>query len=162
MRITTVIGAAILVVIVAVVVVLSLPANEEVTEEAELESESDDMPPGSGQFFQQIPIDQEPSPSPAAQPSSVSGNISISMSEMGFSPTSVSISAGDEVTFVNDGQAAHWPASDVHPTHAILSGFNAKRGLATGEAYSYVFAVAGTWQCHDHLMPQYKCEIIVK
>lgn len=162
MRNTTIIGVALIVIIVAVVVILSLPVDKDaadVVEEVERESELDTSLPGSGQFFQQIPAGEGPSVSPTPLPSPASAAVTISLSETGFSPAAVTIAAGTTVTFVNDGQAAHWPASAVHPTHDLLPGFDAKRGLATGETYSYTFMAAGRWGCHDHLMPQYTCAV---
>lgn len=86
----------------------------------------------------------------------------ISMTDMGFVPNSVTVEAGTEVTFVNDGQALHWPASDLHPTHELLAGFDAGQGLNTGESYSYTFKDAGTWKYHDNLFPNLGGEIIVE
>jgi len=86
----------------------------------------------------------------------------ISMTDLGFFPSSVSVAVGSKVTFVNDGQAMHWPASDPHPDHGGLPGFDAGEGVATGDAYSYIFKKVGTWGFHDHLQPDYKGEIVVE
>jgi plastocyanin len=91
-----------------------------------------------------------------------SEEVMISMSEVGFNPSTVTIPAGTTVTFVNDGQGPHWPASAVHPTHQVLPGFDARRGLATGETYSYTFGQPGTWSMHDHLNPSTTGQIIVQ
>jgi len=104
-----------------------------------------------GQFIQQEPVDSAPS-----------GDVIISMTDTGFVPDEVIIAAGDTVTFVNDGQALHWPASDVHPTHEVLPEFDAKRGLATGETYSYIFDETGVWNFHDHLRASYTGTITVE
>lgn len=77
--------------------------------------------------------------------------VTITIDEQGFTPANVVIAAGTTVTFVNNGQAKHWPASDIHPTHQILPEFDSKRGLATGETYSYTFTEVGEWNMHDHL-----------
>lgn len=77
----------------------------------------------------------------------------ISMTDTGFSPATVTVPAGTAVTFVNNGQGSHWPASDVHPTHEMLPGFDSRRALTTGEQYSFTFAERGTWRFHDHLRP---------
>lgn len=100
------------------------------------------------------------SPSPGA--GTTQSGATIFITDSGFSPASVTVSAGSTVTFVNDGQAMHWPASDVHPTHQVLPGFDAKRGLSTGETYSFTFAKAGSWACHDHLNPTFRCTITVQ
>ncbi|MEX1112358.1 MAG: cupredoxin domain-containing protein [Candidatus Andersenbacteria bacterium] len=96
----------------------------------------------------------------ATEPTSQEATIRIS--ETGFSPTQLTVAAGTTVTFVNDGQALHWPASDLHPTHTALPGFDAKRGLPTGETYSYTFTEVGTWRFHDHLNPQETGTVVVE
>ncbi len=87
---------------------------------------------------------------------------SISMDEVGFDPSELTIPVGTTVVFLNNGQAPHWPASDPHPTHTDLSAFDAKKGLATGESFSYTFTEAGTYGIHDHLNPKAKGTIIVE
>ncbi len=46
-----------------------------------------------------------------------------------------------------------WPASNDHPSHTIYPGFDALKGLAYGETYSFVFNIIGVWKYHDHLNP---------
>lgn len=87
--------------------------------------------------------------------------ITVSVTDTGFEPSEVTIVAGTTVTFVNNGQAEHWPASDVHPTHEVLPEFDSKRGLTTGETYSYTFTEPGTWSMHDHLRPSSTGTVIV-
>jgi len=86
----------------------------------------------------------------------------IEMTDSGFLPEDVTIGAGETITFINNGQAAHWPASDVHPTHEILPEFDSRAGLATGEEYSYTFAEPGVWHFHDHLFPQFPGTVTVQ
>ena len=89
-------------------------------------------------------------------------DVVVSVDETGFTPASVTVAKGTIVTFVNNGQAPHWPASDPHPTHTALSGFDSDKGLATGETYSFVFDVEGTWGYHDHLDPRLTGTVIVE
>lgn len=100
-----------------------------------------------------------PSPTTAASP--VAG-VTISMDETGFTPKTVTVEAGTTVTFVNNGQAPHWPASALHPTHQVLPGFDALRGLATGETYSFTFEKVGSWNYHDHLNPKLFGTVVVE
>ena len=67
-----------------------------------------------------------------------------------LSVASLEIGQGDTVKFVNQDSAPHWPASDPHPTHTICPGFDALRGLATGQSYSYTFDKITTCPFHDH------------
>lgn len=78
----------------------------------------------------------------------------IEITSAGFDPSTLTISVGDIITFINKDTAPHWPASTVHPTHCEYKGcgvFDAKKGLAQGEPYSIVFDLAGNWKYHDHL-----------
>lgn len=70
-----------------------------------------------------------------------------------FAPKEVTINAGETVTWVNDTQDFFWPASDVHPTHELLSSLDARKPLKPEKAYSYTFTKPGAWTFHDHLNP---------
>src|SRR3989338_3951295 len=105
--------------------------------------------------------------------SNVNGN-TIEMTSDGFSHGTLTIKAGDTVTFINKDSGQHWPASAVHPTHAAYDGtslsehcpdgnsFDACRGLENGEEYSYKFEKTGTWKYHDHLRPGQAGTIVVQ
>lgn len=86
----------------------------------------------------------------------------IAMDETGFEPKTITVKSGTAVTFVNNGQAPHWPASALHPTHQVLPGFDALRGLATGESYTYTFKQVGSWNYHDHLNLEFSGTVIVE
>lgn len=68
-----------------------------------------------------------------------------------FSPRTLTITSGETVTFVNNSKQQMWVASDPHPQHTNLSGFDALRGYGAGQSYSYTFTKAGNYQFHDHL-----------
>ncbi|QQG42757.1 MAG: hypothetical protein HYW15_00865 [Candidatus Giovannonibacteria bacterium] len=70
-----------------------------------------------------------------------------------FSPPEVKIKRGGKVTWTNKGSRQVWPASAVHPTHLVYPGFDALKGLNTGENYSFTFEKAGEWAYHNHLNP---------
>lgn len=91
----------------------------------------------------------------------------ITHADSGYSPQAVTIKKGAAVTFKNESANATWPASAMHPTHTVYPGsgldkcgtgeqstiFDACRGLATGESWSFKFDNAGSWKYHDHLTP---------
>lgn len=109
------------------------------------------------------PADSSPMPTAASSPAATTAKkVTISIEDTGFTPETVTVPGNSTVTFINNGQAAHWPASDDHPTHNILSGFDAERGLATGESYSFTFTKTGTWEYHDHLAPRVTGQIVVE
>ncbi len=99
----------------------------------------------------------------------------IKVTSSGFSPKDLEINKGDIVLFLNEGSSKSWPASDVHPTHTVYpnSGiskcgtveeeniFDACKGLANGESYSFTFNEIGTWTYHDHLKPYVGGTIVV-
>ena len=80
----------------------------------------------------------------------------------GFRPSSLTISVGDTVQFVNEGTRNHWPASGVHPTHNICKGFDALRELQPGESYEHTFNEAKTCPMHDHLNLSITGSIVVE
>lgn len=99
-------------------------------------------------------------PSPAASPASAGASISIT--DTGFSPATLTVPANTTVTFTNNGQGSHRPASDPHPVHTGLVGFDAGRALSTGETYSFTFTQPGTWGFHDHPNPLRRGSIVVQ
>ena len=91
--------------------------------------------------------------------------VTITNTDAGFSPSPVTISVGDTVEFKNASSADFWPASAAHPTHTVYPGsdikkcgtaeqsgiFDACRGLATSESFTFTFNEVGIWRYHDHL-----------
>jgi plastocyanin len=100
----------------------------------------------------------------------------IEMTDAGFSPSILTISVGDTVTFVNKGSEEHWPASAVHPTHTVYPDsniekcgtseeskiFDACRGVAPDASYKFTFYEKGSWGYHDHLNAGLFGKIIVE
>nr|AIF06775.1 Plastocyanin [uncultured marine group II/III euryarchaeote KM3_195_B08] len=88
----------------------------------------------------------------------------------GFNPNSLTVSAGDAVSFVNQDSSKHWPASDVHPTHGtypesggcIGSTFDSCAGLEQNENYLFTFDEVGSWSYHDHLNPSLTGKVVVE
>jgi plastocyanin len=79
-----------------------------------------------------------------------------------FEPNFLIVNQGEKVVFRNADGAAHWPASNVHPTHGIYPEFDAKRGLTPNGDWVFRFDRAGIWRYHDHLNPILKGTISVK
>lgn len=100
-----------------------------------------------------------PSVSPTA---ATTTSAAVNMSDTAFSPATLTVAVGTTVTFTNNGQGNHWPASVPHPVHTGLAGFDAKAPLATGESYSFTFTKAGTFGYHDHLNPSLRGTITVQ
>lgn len=156
----------IIVIIVAAFLVMRQPDNSAISpvttsmeEEGEAEQLNLEVPSTVG--------DAVTTESPAATPDQTSETETVSadvitITDTGFTPAALTVPVNTTVTFTNNGQGAHWPASAPHPTHTGLPGFDAKRGLATGESYSYTFTKVGTWPFHDHLNPRLTGSVTVE
>ena len=68
-----------------------------------------------------------------------------------FSPETLTVKKGTEVTWVNKDTGPCWIASDPHPIHNGYSGFDAGRGIKQDETYKFTFSRVGTFSYHDHL-----------
>ena len=70
----------------------------------------------------------------------------------GFSPSSISISGGQSVIWVSVASGLARVASDPHPTHGGLPGFESG-DLSMGQEYKFTFSQAGNWGYHNHWTP---------
>lgn len=75
----------------------------------------------------------------------------ITRTDNGFQPDTITIKKGDTVLFNSTAKNFYWPASDIHPTHGIYPEFDPKRPIAPDETWSFKFDRVGTWRFHDHL-----------
>lgn len=91
-----------------------------------------------------------------------SGGTVVRMSRNSFEPPVITVDRGETVRFRNESGADKWPASDVHPTHELLGGFDARRAVLDGGSWSYRFRQTGRWTYHDHLTPQVKGLVVVR
>lgn len=89
------------------------------------------------------------------------GNV-VEITDNGFEPSTLTINAGDTVKFENKRSDDAWPASDVHPTHQLYPGFDAKKPLLSGDSYSFTFTKTGSWGYHNHLEPDVHGTIVVE
>lgn len=107
--------------------------------------------------------------------SMVVGNFSVSITENGYEPRELTIKKGSTVTWTNNSSKANWPATAQHPTHTKYPGsdiqkcgtdeqgaiFDACKGLANGESFSFTFNEAGQWPYHEHVEAKTFGKIIV-
>ena len=70
-----------------------------------------------------------------------------------FHPARLDIAVGTSVVFMNQSERPVWPASNIHPTHAILSTFDPLEAIWPGESWTYLFERGGYWRYHNHLEP---------
>ncbi len=86
----------------------------------------------------------------------------ISYTDKGFSPSSIEVSVGTKVTFINQSGGLMRVASAAHPTHQALPGFDQLTAEPNGVSYEYTFTKAGTWEYHNHLNPGMRGLVTVK
>lgn len=67
-----------------------------------------------------------------------------------FVPAELTVKVGETVVWVNRDAELHWVASNPHPTHTGLSGFDARGEMRQGETFSFTFRTAGAYGYHDH------------
>jgi plastocyanin len=89
-------------------------------------------------------------------------NYSVSYTDQGFSPATVTINNGDSVTWTNNSTNRMWVASDPHPTHTDLPGFDEKTAVAAGGSWTYTFIVSGSHGYHNHTNPSIKGTVVVQ
>lgn len=101
--------------------------------------------------------DETPTPtasvSASATPAPKAVLHTVRLTANGVEPKTLTIRAGDSVSFTNDGNTDFWPASDPHPSHTLCPGFDARRSLASGDMYTLAFTSARTCTYHNHLDP---------
>lgn len=85
----------------------------------------------------------------------------VTYSDTGFAPSPTTVKVGTVVTFVNESSGTMWVASDPHPTHTLLPGFDELKSVAKSGTYEYTFAKVGTWTYHNHMNPRVKGTVVV-
>ncbi len=86
----------------------------------------------------------------------------VTYTDAGFAPQVLRIQQGKTVQFRNDSTGKLRVASDPHPFHTALPGFDAGRDFAPGETYVYTFTQAGSWGYHNHLKSTDQGTIVVE
>lgn len=103
-------------------------------------------------------------------------SLTVTYTDQGFSPKSLTVMAGDTVRFVNNSSHGMWVASASHPTHTQYDGtslaqhcasgatpsFDACKAIAVGASYSFTFAKAGTFMYHNHVQTSDTGSIVVQ
>jgi plastocyanin len=75
----------------------------------------------------------------------------VTRTQNGYEPKEITIKKGEVVLWKNESKDYHWPASDLHPTHAIYSEFDPLKPVGPGQDWAFQFNQAGTWKYHDHI-----------
>jgi hypothetical protein len=89
-------------------------------------------------------------------------HMTVTATDDGYRPPRVAVKLGTTVTFVNKGTRDRWPASNIHPTHAIYPEFDPGRPVPPGGSWSFAFQQRGLWHFHDHVDPHLGGSITVE
>lgn len=73
----------------------------------------------------------------------------VTITERGVAPATVTIKKGDSVTWTNQDKAAHRLVLTTPNLPQEVEGFGSDEPLATGETYSFIFEVSGTYTYED-------------
>ena len=77
--------------------------------------------------------------------------VSVSRIGGGFSPSSVTINAGDQIRWTNNSSGTTDPSSDPHPTHTDYPDLNGSPIPKNQSRTTVSLTSVGTWGYHDHL-----------
>jgi plastocyanin len=83
---------------------------------------------------------------------------SVSISKGGFTPATIKIKKGQDITWTNDDNQPHQIAGD----EGSPSGFKSNEALNKGDSYSFTFEESGTYHYHDSPSVENKGVIVVE
>ena len=92
-------------------------------------------------------------PAPPGSPSDPpSATTTITITSSGVSPRAITVAPGSRVTFVNNDNRPHEPASDPHPTHGSCPPIDQIGTIGAGQSRaSGNMNTPGVCRFHDHL-----------
>lgn len=85
----------------------------------------------------------------------------ITYSDSGFSPSSITVKSGDVVTIKNTSSNELQLDSDPHPIHTDDTDLNVGT-VTTGQSQTFTVSKKGTFGYHNHLNPSDKGEIVIQ
>ena len=118
---------------------------------------------------------QNPSPTVNSQ----AAEVQVIYTNEGFTPNIVTVKVGTTVAWVNRSSRPMWIASDPHPSHTGLPGFDQQGIIIPGASflapffapqasahgpsmYEYTFTKTGTWNYHNHIFPNDRGTVIAE
>lgn len=99
--------------------------------------------------------------SEATAPATEVSKTAVTLTADGFSPATLTIKAGDKVTWVNKSGTSATVNSDPHPTHTDYSPLNLGT-FPDGGTLSLTFDKPGIYKYHNHLNPSQSGTITVQ
>lgn len=98
---------------------------------------------------------------PTTNETNEKANVTITYTDNGFEPSSVTVKAGEVVKVVNNSSSSLQFSSDDHPTHTHDPELN-QSVQASGESVTFTLERPGEWGFHDHLNSRHTGIITVK
>lgn len=89
------------------------------------------------------------------------GEATVTLSSSGFSPRTVTIKAGDKLTWVNESGKEATVDSNPHPVHTSYPKMNLG-SFSDGETFEFTFPEAGTYNYHNHFNASQGGSVIVE
>lgn len=116
------------------------------------------------------PVPQPAEPAAQTTPAKAPSSITVTYTDSGFSPATVTIPKGGAVVFKNAASDGVWVASNPHPIHngypttggCARSTFDSCKSIPPGGSWSFVFTFVGSWRYHNHLNPGEGGTVIVR
>lgn len=87
---------------------------------------------------------------------------SVSITDQGFTPVTLTVKKGTKVTWTNNGNKPRQVASNPHPDHTELKGLDSKGPIGPESTYSYTFDKPGEYNYHDHFNPTVSGTVVVE
>lgn len=94
-------------------------------------------------------------------PVDAQGRVVITLTEHGFSPSSVRVPTGTRMVFRTRTDRPFWPASNFHPSHLLYPAFDPASPVAPQDEWEFTFDRVGTWGFHNHLRASQQGTVIV-
>lgn len=101
--------------------------------------------------------------SPTGTDATDAKTVTVTYTDSGFSPQTLTVSTGDTVRFVNQSSHGMWVGADEHPTHTEYDGtsrnehcpdggsFDQCVSAGAGGIYEFTFTKPGTFGYHNHV-----------
>jgi|SRR3989344_3270032 len=131
---------------------------------------------GTGSRPAPVSVNTEGQNQAAGTGNNEASEVTVTYTDSGYLPKTITIKAGTKVMFVNDSSGGMWTASAMHPTHTVYSGtaltdhcpdaenntFDECRSNPPGSSWSFTFDKVGEWGYHNHVDASMFGKIIVE
>jgi len=82
----------------------------------------------------------------------------VTIKDSAFEPATIQIKKGQDVTWTNEGQAAH----HIYADQSTTAGLDSQNPLNNGDTYTFTFENPGTYYYYDSLNPKLNATVVVE